>query len=353
MELTIWIVSEGSPGHVSQSKGLAEGMASLVPARIYEVEMEKKGFGGLRRIYRILFEYIPKFRRFWIKLYVRHKTFPTEIPDIVIASGGKSVFFARYLADRFSSFLVYCGTPSLYPVSWFDCILSIEKKTGQTGKWIHTDVLLNPITPEIVREAAVEFPIKGFVNVPEKPKIAAVLVGGRSRSQHFSKDDWGAFGTQLNLLSEQEGWYWLVATSRRTGVEAENILRLVLDPKYIIDAVWWSKNPRKTIRAYLGHAQTVLVGCDSMTMVSEAVCSGRSVIVYEPKNREPSQYIDGFLKNLEEKGLVLCSSCQDIRNVFSLSDKLKPLIDSPVQTYARMVLDELNIEVTEEKNLKG
>ena len=335
---TIWIVSEGSPGHISQSRGLVEAIGSLVPAQSFQVEVREKGGGGLRGLYRALFQLTPGLRPLWIRFCASCGDLPLTPPEMIVASGGKSVFSARFLADRYDVPLVYCGSPAPYPAAWFDCILSTGNSADKGKNWIPTDVLLNPITPAMVNQAAAAFALPAGNSSSPAARIGTVLVGGRSRSQLFADEDWLDLGRQLNLLAQRDGWSWLIATSRRTGAEAEAILRATLDPAYILDAVWWSENPRKVVRAYLGHAQAVFVGCDSMTMVSEAVCSGRPVVVFGPRESQPSMMIDGFLANLEKKKLLLARTCQNLGKSAVELARLAPMSESPIMGYAQNVL---------------
>ena len=335
----LWIISEGSPGHISQSKGLAEAIQSISPVRIHQVEVRQKGRGGWRWVFRGLFRLAPRLRPLWVRLCASCESLPTDIPDLLIASGGKSVFYSRYLADRFHVPLVFCGSPGAYPADWFAGILSTELPVVPPGNWIHTDILLNPVTPEVVKSAAVERPLPQQLELTAKGRIGLVLIGGRSRSQLFEKTDWLALAAQLNLLAEREGWRWLVVTSRRTGASVEALLEGALDHRHLLDAVWWSKDPRKVVRAYLGHAEVVLVGRDSMTMISEAVCSGRPVVVFGPEKTAPSNLIDGFLENLIAKELILNRPCAALAADFGLSKELMSMRESPVPSYAKKIIE--------------
>jgi len=342
--LTIWIVSEGSPGHVSQSKGLAEAIASLTPTRTFQVEVRQKGRGWRRGLFRFLFNLAPRLRPFWVKHCSRWEELPTDVPDLLIASGGKSIFLARSLADQVKIPLVFCGSPEPYPTCWFDCVLSTELPCGDLENWIHTDVLLNPVTPEIVKTAADgETSVSWSEKMSSGSKVGVVLVGGRSRSQRFVETDWLALAGQMNLLAERDNWRWLIATSRRTGEAVEALLESALAANYVLDAVWWSRKPRKVVRTFLGHADLVLVGRDSMTMISEAVCSGRPVVVFGPEESTPSKVNDGFVENLVQKRIILKQSCSELSFEHDLSKSLNPLAASPVQSYARKVLDQLDL----------
>lgn len=340
--MEIWVVSEGSPGHVSQSRGLAEVLASLLSATIEQVEVRQRGRGWMRGIFRFLYFRLPQFRVVWVVFCARIGSLPDSFPSVLISSGGKSVFAARFLADKFKVPLVYCGTPTPYPDSWFECILSTEKSVDGNPNWIQTDVLVNSVTPEIVEGAAHEslFYAECLSNTV---KIGAVLVGGQSRSSRYEEADWLKLADKLNQLSVQEGWRWLIATSRRTGQNVEKALKTALNSEYILDAVWWSEDPRKVIRAYVGLADRVWVGRDSMTMVSEAVCSGRPVIVYEPEKTVFSALMENFLDNLYRKKLIKRFSISDLVSMCEVERELEPFQASPVPVYAESVVKLLKL----------
>ena len=252
---------------------------------------------------------------------------------------------ARSLADRYGASLVYCGNPAPYPVDWFDCILATDNPPPDrySAHWIQTDVLMNPVSPRGVEDAASRYPL--IAKSPARSgqgRVGTLLVGGRSRSQCFVEADWLMLGRQLNRLASEQGWRWLIATSRRTGPDVEKLLQSTIRPEYILDAVWWDAAPRKVVRPFLGHADMVLVGKDSMTMISEAVCSGRPVMIYEPRERTPSQLIDGFVANLVKKNLVLVAPCSSLFELMERTSSLAPLRCSPVQNYAEQVWQMVN-----------
>jgi hypothetical protein len=305
---------------------------------MHQVEARERGPGALRGLYRTLFRRLPTLRRYWIGLCCHVDALPPEAPDILIASGGKSIFAARYLADRFRAALIYCGSPAPYPCTWFDCILSTEPAPDGADNHIHTDVLINSISPGVVAAAARDNPLPAGT---DPARIGTVLIGGRSRSQQFGAADWRELGRQLNLLHHRDGWRWLIATSRRTGRDTEQLLREIIEPAAVIDAVWWAENPRRVVRPWLGHGRLILVGRDSMTMVSEALCSGRPVVVLRPQSHTPSRLVDGFFTNLGEKRLLQECLCRDLAAKICAPPGHVPLSASPVPLYARQVIDML------------
>lgn len=300
----IWIISEGSPGHVSQSVGLAEALAAQVPATIRQLECRPRS-GGLMRGF---------IRRFWMGKQARplpdlmlHHWLRLErpakdepAPDLIIASGGKSVFAARTLATKYWVPLIFLGERKPYPASWFHTTFTPSSFDTEPND-IRMDVIPTKISPALVHQAAA-----GWTDRP-KGRLWTILIGGSSRSHHYQAGDWERLAEGMTDLARREGIRWLVTTSRRSGVELEDRLRDLLPPDIVADAVWWCRQPEKKLTAYLGAAEKIWVTQDSVSMVTEAVATGKPVLVIYPVAVEfpLTSFMPGYLDNLEKLGLIL------------------------------------------------
>ena len=112
-----------------------------------------------------------------------------------------------------------------------------------------------------------------FATLPRP--LVAVLVGGDNRVYRFAPDRFAAFAVQLAALARR-GYGLMVTPSRRTGPEAEALLRERLAglPAYVWDGT--GDNP---YFAMLGLADATIVTADSVSMVSEAAATGKPVHV--------------------------------------------------------------------------
>jgi mitochondrial fission protein ELM1 len=128
----------------------------------------------------------------------------------------------------------------------------------------------------------------------------------------------------MNTLARREGFRWLVTTSRRTGAEAEARLRAGLDASFVAAAVWWAEKPEKKMAAFLGAAECVIVTQDSVTMVTEAVSSGRPVAVASPTVvRFPKRsFMPGYLATLEQAGRIVRTPMVDLAATAIAMDRL-------------------------------
>ena len=299
----LWIISEGSPGHVSQSAGLAAAIGEKLPVHVRQFETRPRLKGFMRTWIRQIWmgkkgRALPD----WMldKVLRLERPQPGEAkPDLIISSGGRSVFAARSLSVKHGIPFVFLGERKPYPPDWFHTVFTPSSlETSQND--LRMDVIPTKITPSIVKEAA--------ANWAERPsgRLWTMLIGGSSRSHDFKDSDWEKLAAGMIEQSRREGIRWLVTTSRRTGMELEARIRGLLPPDIVADAVWWCHQPEKRFAAYLGAAESIWVTQDSVSMVTEAVAAGKPVVVVYPKNTPfpATSFMPGYLANLEQLGLI-------------------------------------------------
>ena len=208
-------------------------------------------------------------------------------PDLVICSGGKSVFAAKALSVKHSAPLVFVGERKHFPSEWFHTVVS-PVTSDNAANVVGVEIIPTGITPELIS-------LRG------KPEsgVWCMIIGGASRSHLFKEDDWRAIAEGMNALAKRLNIRWLFTTSRRTGAEAEGFMKAALDPQILVDAIWWSEKQRRELHDFIARSELLCVTQDSVTMVSEAVCSGRPVVALAPQDvRFPT---DSFLPDYFER----------------------------------------------------
>jgi len=300
MKRVVWIISEGSPGHVSQSEGLVAALAQKTNIELHVVQTRPR-FGG----------FIRKFVSLWMgrngnpmsDRFLKRRLgceIHASIPNLIVTSGGKAVFAARSLAVKFGAPLVFIGERKPYPSRWFHTVFT--PSPSETDLYdVPVEMVPTGITPAMVNAAAYAW--------KDRPqgKLWAMIVGGASKSHHYTAEDWKLLGMKMNQLAEAHDIRWLISTSRRTGKEAEAILRTKIHPGHIARAVWWANKPEKLMNEFLGSAFWVFVTQDSVTMVTEAVASGRPVVVTMPAkiSLEPGSFLPGYFERLEKAARII------------------------------------------------
>jgi mitochondrial fission protein ELM1 len=339
MKLIVWIVSEGSPGHVSQSMGLVGALSRHIEMEpvLVEAKPELGGFG--RALLKLWMGRKGRRLPHWILKLFFGFVRPDGNPDLLVASGGKSVFAARSLALRENRPLVFIGERKPFPSAWFHTVL-----TPSEFERDQNDVPLKMI-PTSVTSEKLEKAACAWIERPEGPLWAMVL-GGKSLSHSFTEQDWKGLGRAMNRLSEMNGIRWLVTSSRRTGGQAEAWLRESLDSNHVAGAVWWSEKPEKLLYEYLGSAGQVFVTQDSVTMVTEATaCKSPPVVLTPAQVRFPKKsFLPRYFQELDESGLIVRRKIEDLGDFELTASEKAGVHEDPLDLIARVLLARLCLD---------
>ena len=247
--LVVWIVSDGKPGHVNQSRGLAEALARATPTVTHVLPA------------------LPAWRA-WLAWVL--KRLPGELlpaPDLIVGAGHATHMTLLAARRGRGGRAVVLMKPSL-PRRCFDlCILPQHDGVAADAHTLVTEGALNRIRPATARDA----------------NHGLLLIGGTS--PHF---DWDGDAIQLqirSILTRTPDTHWTLTTSRRTPAE----FLAELPPFPNLTVVPHTATPPDWLPAQLAECGIVWVTPDSASMVFEALSAGADVGVFDlpvnPKSR--------------------------------------------------------------------
>ena len=247
--LVVWVVSDGKPGHVNQSLGLAEALARATPTEIVTLPA------------------LPSWRGWLALLLKRLPDSPTPKSDLVIGAGHAT--HPTLLAARraHGGRTVVLMKPSL-PRRCFDlCILPRHDGVAADAHTLVSEGAINRIRPAAGRDSS----------------HGLLLIGGVSK--HF---EWDSDAVQVqikSILARTPGTQWTLTTSRRTPADF-----LALLPQYPnLTVIPHTATSPDWLPAQFAQCGTVWVTPDSASMVFEALSAGADVGVFDlpvnPKSR--------------------------------------------------------------------
>ncbi len=239
--LIVWIVSDGKPGHVNQSLGLAEALARAIPTAIHTLPAQPTLRAGLA----------------WLLRRPLAQGLPA--PDLILGAGHASHLTLLAARRAHGGRTVVLMKPSL-PRRCFDlCIVPKHDGVAADARTLVSDGALNRIQPALAAD----------------PAQGLILVGGPSA--HFAWDS-AAVSAQVNTLVERTpGMRWTLTTSRRTP--ADFAMQLPASPR--LDIVPHTTTPADWLPAQFARCGTVWVTPDSASMVYEALSAGADVGVFD------------------------------------------------------------------------
>ncbi len=286
--LAVWLLSDGAPGHLSQSRGIVDALATRRAVEITTIELKVRS-PLWKRLGRLALPRIRDTAGWFRRIYGAAP--PPGQPALIVSSGANTLLANALLARLHCVPNVYSGTLKGYDPAAFDCVFSVVP----LGVSCNHVLPLPPVPGELARPLPA--PAGGEA-------LIAVLIGGDGAGYAFKDEDWRAFAAGLATLARREGARLLLTTSRRTGAAAETLLRENLPAERLADAVWWSQAPRKVMRNFLAAAQAIVVTEDSLSMVAESLYSGRPVLSVAPAVAQPNANDGAALRGYVERGLL-------------------------------------------------
>lgn len=272
---TVWTLTTGEAGKVSQAEGLAEALGWPFESIVVRLRRPWSWSPAHRQP--------PGLLRYGVE-----ESLPQPWPDLLISCSRRSAPVAAAVrrAAGGRTFAVHIQNPRT-PLPCFDLIVPMEHDGLAGPNVVATRAALHRITPEKLAVAAAEWRGRlGNLNV-------AVLLGGRSRSYRFTRETIDKLARGLADLNGDIA----VTASRRTEPGAVEALKARL-PR----AWFWDGAGRNPYLGMLALARHVVVTEDSVSMISEAISTGKPV--YVAKMAGGSRRLAQFHVSLKEGGIV-------------------------------------------------
>src|SRR5438270_903664 len=262
-EPVVWVLHDGKPGMASQALGLAEATGfpfverqlswrrpwAWLPPQLWLAPLRAASEGGLR--------------------------LAPPWPDLVIGCGRYSAMPALAIrrASGGHTFAAQIQDPRVGRRE-FDLLVVPEHDRLRGPRTVVTRGAIHRVTPARLAAEARRFPTLAGLPQP----ILGVLIGGANRSYRLGLDRLAAIADSITGVLRADGGSAVVTPSRRTGAAGIALLRERLAG---LRAEIWEGSGDNPYYAYLAVADALLVTADSVSMVSEAVATGKPVHVAE------------------------------------------------------------------------
>lgn len=296
-KLRLWLLTDGAPGHWSQSQGIADALAQRgdIDIEVFRVEL-KVCSSFWKRLGRLCLPWI-RDPDFWLPRVYQIAP-PSAPPDLIISSGANTLLANALLARRENVPNAYSGTLKGYDAAAYSVVFTVVS-LGVSNNCV---LPLPPVPAAIFNVPA---PVVGA------EPLLAVLIGGNGAGYRFRAEDWRTMAQWLSELARTRGARLLLTTSRRTGAEAEQLLKAGLPAECLAQAVWWSELPQPAVRDFLSRCTAVVVTEDSLTMVAESIYARREVLTLVPQQAAANDNDGRALTAYAESGLIQRISLAD------------------------------------------
>jgi len=280
-----WCVTDGSAGMNSQVRGLAEALKVNYELKTIDLRFPWNILPvGIFPIYPTIFQNLSL-----INL--------SNAPNILITCGRQSVYFSLYLKRKLGSkiFNIHIQNPRVN-LSEFDLVIAPTHDNLKNPNVISTDLAINHINSEII-ESNIELFKNDFSNI-DLP-ICCILVGGKSRNYIFDRKALEDLTAKLKNLQLNNKIKLIILSSRRT----DQFIIDHLDNEFGDSHISWNEDNNPYI-ALLGLSKFIICTSDSVSMISEAIYSKKSVFIYRLKSSKKNNRIENFINSVLDKGFI-------------------------------------------------
>jgi len=277
------LLTEGAHGMVSQVEGLAKAL---------KLDFNHC-FVNLKKPWR----YFP------INLVpVSKSVIDGKIPDqienqILISCGKNSIISSLFLKrNNKNLFNIHIQNPKVN-FSNFDLIVAPEHDQIKGSNVLSTFGALHYITKQEIENSSNFF---SKYNLSEKDKIVSLILGGPNRYYDFNEIDLGNIFLSIRDHFLNKGFKLILVRSRRTP---DNIIdfakKFFLNSAVIIDFV-----SKEFYLSALKLSKTIIVTCDSTSMISECAITQKPIFVAKMKAKRRNNRFEYFLNSFREKGII-------------------------------------------------
>jgi mitochondrial fission protein ELM1 len=281
--ISCWIVTEqGLTGTENQCRGVADALG--VTPEIKRI--------GLRQPWKTLSPWLG---------FERPASFTGDRlaepwPDLLLASGRKSIAAARYVRRQSPQTLIVQIQDPRSDRKRFDLVAVPHHDPARGPNVLVTAAAPNMITPQKLDAARAQF---AALLAPLPAPRVAVLIGGNSKAHKLPAARMDTLCAQLKKLAD-DGYSLMVTASRRTGEDNRKKLEKSLSGKPGV--LIWDGTGDNPYMGFLAWADYILVTADSVSMISEAATTGRPVYVIGLDGG--SARFNRFYDHLRQRGVI-------------------------------------------------
>ncbi len=282
------VLTEGTRGHLVQSRGIRDRLGELIPLESVEYEVPRlKGRERLKYI-KVLARKLPAASDYFLDYWLRNagaQSIADEIspqapagrPLLFLSAGSTAAPYCLALARRFRGKSCVIMTPSVLGVKPFDMAV-VPKHDGRGGE----NVLVTLGAPNTICPALLENQKKELLSdyPARRPEAWGILIGGDDLNYSVAPLWVNKVLPTLFQAAEGADVDLYITTSRRTQAAAENaIAKLCEGNSRVRMLLLASQDPRNPVPGILGHCSRVFCTEDSVSMISESVTAGARVAV--------------------------------------------------------------------------
>ncbi|MCM8797455.1 MAG: mitochondrial fission ELM1 family protein, partial [Candidatus Omnitrophica bacterium] len=340
-ERNILILSDAKTGHLRQSEAVSRIVTQILNNRGIKVNLQsvniqfKNSLAKSVELLAVLFSgrYVCQGCLFCLKGLLQKKTYATLMqanPDIVISCGSSLAGINFLIARQSMARSVVILRPLFLGTSRFDLvIMPVHDRPAKRKNIVTVEGALSLIDSEYLKEQTKKLLERQLFSQDNLRDCIGLFIGGDTKTFHLKKDVVLEVMRQLKVVAEKHNKDILITTSRRTPGDIEHLVKSECAGysacKLMIIAN--ENNIPEAVGGILGLSELVVVSPESISMISEAVSSGKYVVVFAASGLSPKHR--SFLDNFAKDNYIRLTKAEELgRNIEEIL-LVKPQIRMP------------------------
>ena len=349
----VLILDDGRTGHLRQSQSIARNLREVlnkkgksVDEKVISLEWQRPISVTLFSFYVFLAQFIGFLKREdCLKFFLTSRSFSELMKykaDFVVSCGSQAAGVNFILSQNHLAKSISILSSGLLSQKRFDVVVFPQHDKPKTLGGTH---LISPqVSPNLINARYLKEQSEGLTrhyshlkgNVRTK---FGILIGGDTKGVKFDEAQIHELIGQVKQAALHYNADILLTTSRRTPVAIEKVILNELKDfqRCALCIIANQRNVPEAVGGILGLSDLVIVSGESISMVSEALSSGRRTIVFSPHGEyghKARDKYEAFVKNLNDQGYLMVTSVYDLKTKIAelLNQKitLKPLNDQGI-----------------------
>jgi len=277
------LLTEGYHGMISQVEGLAKALNADFQHRIVKLKW--------------LWNYIPPKLSPVSRLILKNEQYITENEkfDLVISCGRKSVIPSIFIKKKNKKiFTIHIQDPKVR-FNNFDLIVAPEHDELKGENVITSKGAIHYITRLEIEKAR-----SYLLDKIQNEKIVSLILGGPNKYYNFSNEELTNIFREIKSSFISQGYKAIIIPSMRTP---KRIIDLAIN-EFLTDGFVVNSVDKQAYLSSLAIANSIVVTCDSTSMISEAAASGKPIFVAHMKPKRNNYRFKRFYKLFRELGVI-------------------------------------------------
>ncbi len=328
----IVIVDDGRTGHLRQSQAMARHLREILKKKGKSIEENTVSLQwrgpwavSLFSFYVFLAQYLIFLKREdCLKCFLTDASFSDVMKykaDYVVSCGSQGAGVNFILSQNHLAKSISISTPGLLSKEHFNVVVLPQHdkpKNMRRARLITPKASPNLINTVYLKEQS-EGLIKHYSHLKGNARVKfGVLIGGDTQGVKFDEAQIRELIDQIKEAALHYNADILLTTSRRTPAAIEQIIAKELKgfERCSLCVIANQRNIPEAVGGILDLSDLVIVSGESVSMVSEALSSGKRTIVFSPHGRygnKPRDKYEDFVLKLNDHGYLMISSVNDLK----------------------------------------